>query len=99
MLERITSPPLPAFPALHGSHLRLIDVINASPVPIVNFGGNIHCATLSPPRYEKYVLPACLERCDKLHRAGKLISAHGDGDTRALLPSATRSITRTASPR
>ncbi len=46
------------FRALHENHLRLIEVINASPVQIINFGDNLHCATLSPPLYEKYVLPA-----------------------------------------
>ena len=74
------------FRALHGNHLRLIDVINASPIQIVNFGDNIHCATLSPPLYEKYVLPAYRERCDRLHTAGKWVHSHWDGDTRSLLP-------------
>ncbi len=73
------------FRALHGNHMRLIDVINASPIMLVNFGDNLHCATLSPKLYEEYVLPAYLERCDKLHQAGKWVCSHWDGDTKALL--------------
>lgn len=73
------------FRALHENHLRMIDVINGSPVDIINFGDNLHCATLPPYLYEEYVLPAYKERCDKLHKAGKWISAHWDGDTKALL--------------
>lgn len=73
------------FHALHQNHMRLIDVINASPIDIINFGDNLHCATLSPALYEEFVLPAYIERCDKLHQAGKWICSHWDGDTRALL--------------
>ena len=62
-----------------------IDVINASPVNIINFGDNIHCSTLSPALYEEYVLPAYIERCNKLHQAGKFVSSHWDGDVKALL--------------
>ena len=73
------------FRVLHENQLRLIDVINASPVRIINFGDNLHCATLSPPLYEKYVLPAYRERCERLHRGGKFVHAHWDGDTKSLL--------------
>ena len=34
------------FEALHEIRFRLIDVINASPVKIINFGDNIHSGTL-----------------------------------------------------
>ncbi|MCE5315269.1 MAG: uroporphyrinogen decarboxylase family protein [Armatimonadota bacterium] len=73
------------FKVLHQNHMQMIDVINASPVDIINFGDNIHCTTLSPALYEEYVLPAYLERCDKLHRAGKFVSSHWDGGVKSLL--------------
>jgi hypothetical protein len=73
------------FRALHENHLRMIDVINASPIEIVNFGDNIHGGVLSPALYEEYVLPAYLERCDKLHKAGKFVNSHWDGDVKPLL--------------
>ena len=73
------------FKVLHQRHLQLIDVINESPINMVNFGDNLHCATLSPALYEEYVLPAYIERCEKLHRAGKFVSSHWDGDVKALL--------------
>jgi hypothetical protein len=74
------------FDAVDESHDRLMDVINASPVNIVNFGENVHAGTLPPPLFEQYHLPACQRRCDKLHRAGKHVISHWDGDTKPLLP-------------
>lgn len=73
------------FRALHENHLRLIDVICRSPIRIVNYGDNLHGATLSPRLYEEYVLPAYLDRSERLHRSGKFVHAHWDGDTHTLL--------------
>jgi hypothetical protein len=74
------------FRALNESHDRLIDVVNASPIEIINFGDNVHCGTLPPPLFEKYVLPAYARRCERLHAAGKFVHAHWDGDVATLLP-------------
>jgi hypothetical protein len=74
------------FRALEESHDRLIDVINASPVEIINFGENIHAGTLPPSLFTKYHLPACRRRCERLHAAGKWVCSHWDGDCRPLLP-------------
>ena len=74
------------FAALNDSHDRLIDVINDSPVEIVNFGDNVHAGTLSPELFGRHVLPAYRRRCERLHAAGKFVHAHWDGDCRALLP-------------
>ena len=74
------------FRALEESHDRLIEVINASPVQIINFGENIHAGTLPPDLFVKHHLPACWRRCEKFHAAGKFVHAHWDGDCRPLLP-------------
>jgi hypothetical protein len=74
------------FAALNECHDRLIDVINDSPVEIINFGDNVHSATLSPELFVKYVLPAYQHRCERLHAAGKFVHAHWDGDCKMLLP-------------
>lgn len=74
------------FRALDESHDRLIDVINASPVGIINFGENIHAGTLSPELFLQYHLPACQRRAERLHQANKFVCSHWDGDTRPLLP-------------
>lgn len=79
------------FKVLHESHLRLIEIINDSPIELINFGDNIHSATLSPRLYEQYALPAYLDRCERLHRAGKFISSHWDGNVKGLLPYAKTS--------
>ncbi len=74
------------FRALEESHDRLIDVINASPIDIINFGENVHAHTLPPKWFEKYHLPACQRRCERLHAAGKFCHSHWDGDVGPLLP-------------
>jgi hypothetical protein len=74
------------FRALEDNHDRLIDLVNPSPIEIINFGENIHASTLSPDLFLKYHLPACRRRCERLHAAGKFTSSHWDGDTRPLLP-------------
>ena len=74
------------FRALNECQERLIDVINASPVEIINFGDNLHAGTLSPSLFQKYVLPVYQQRCEKLHAVGKFVHSHWDGDTKALLP-------------
>ncbi|ARN55787.1 uroporphyrinogen decarboxylase family protein [Sedimentisphaera salicampi] len=73
------------FNALEESHSRLIELINDSPVNLVNFGENIHSDSLPPYLFEKYHLPACRRRCDKLHSAGKFVYSHWDGNCRPLL--------------
>jgi len=73
------------FEALAVNQDRLIDVINASPIEIINFGDNIHAGTLPPTYFERYVLPAYRHRAEKLHAAGKFVHAHWDGDTGPLL--------------
>lgn len=73
------------FAALRECHFRMIDVINASPIRIINFGDNIHSGTFSPELFEKYVLPEYKLRCERLHKAGKFICSHFDGDNRGLM--------------
>lgn len=74
------------FRALDAQHDRMIDVINASPIEIINFGDNLHAGTLSPSLFRRYVLPAYQRRCERLHAAGKFVYSHWDGDTKSLLP-------------
>lgn len=73
------------FEALEINHDRLIELINKSPINILNFGENIHAGTLGEDLFLKYHLPACKRRCAKLHKAGKFVSSHWDGETKPLL--------------
>ena len=73
------------FSALNGAHERLIELVNASPISIINFGDNVHAGTLPPPVFERHVLPVYQRRCELLHAAGKFVHAHWDGDVRPLL--------------
>ncbi len=74
------------FRAVEECHSRLIEMINASPIKIINMGENVHAGTLSPDLFRKYHLPECQRRCEKLHAAGKFVHSHWDGDCKSLLP-------------
>lgn len=74
------------FDALEVTFDRLIDVINASPINVINFGDNIHSSTLSPEWFVRFLMPRYQKRCEKLHRAGKFVSSHWDGNVKPLLP-------------
>ncbi len=74
------------FAKLEESDGRLIELVNQSPIEIINFGENVHAGTLSPDLFLRYHLPACQRRCEKLHNAGKFVCSHWDGDTKPLLP-------------
>lgn len=73
------------FDALERNHERLIKVINESPLELINFGDNLHCAMLPPEYFEKYILPAYQKRCKLLHEANKFVYSHWDGDTKSIL--------------
>jgi len=74
------------FESLAVTQERLIEVINASPVEIINFGDNVHAGFLPPKWFRQYMLPVYQRRCDLLHAAGKFVTAHWDGDCKPLLP-------------
>ncbi len=73
------------FDALRECHFRMIDVINKSPIMLIDFGDNIHSGTLSPEFFEKYVLKEYQMRCDRLHSAGKFVYSHYDGNNNGLM--------------
>ena len=74
------------FKVLSESHERLINVINPSPIEVINFGDNVHAGMLPPELFKKYALPEYQKRNELLHKAAKFTSSHWDGDTKALLP-------------
>lgn len=78
------------FDACENSVMRMIEVINESPLEWINFGDNVHGGLLSPRLFEKYILPAYLRRNEALHKAGKFTFAHWDGDCKPLLKFARR---------
>ncbi|MCX5672272.1 MAG: hypothetical protein NTU94_13220 [Planctomycetota bacterium] len=74
------------FEAMAVHEERLMDLIGASPIEMVNFGDNVHSATLSPALFRQYVLPRYQAKCERLHATGKFVYAHWDGNCRPLLP-------------
>lgn len=73
------------FRASNGCHRRMIKVINASPLEIINLGDNVHGGTLPPDLFARYLLPVYQEHSALLRVAGKFVCSHWDGDTKPLL--------------
>ncbi|MBN1622761.1 MAG: hypothetical protein JXN10_07550 [Clostridia bacterium] len=71
--------------ALEENQESLIEVINSSPVDIINYGDNLHDGYLPPEVFEEYVLPAYRRRGELLHKAGKFTYSHWDGDVKRIL--------------
>jgi hypothetical protein len=61
------------------------EIVLESPVRIINFGDNVHSDMLSPPLFERWVLPYQRRRADQLHAAGKFCFPHWDGYYKPLL--------------
>jgi len=74
------------FEALAVTQERQIEIINASPIRYINFGDNVHGRLCTPELFRAYMLPVYQRRCELLHRAGKFVHAHWDGDCGPLLP-------------
>ncbi|MFP4027955.1 MAG: hypothetical protein ACLFWL_09200 [Candidatus Brocadiia bacterium] len=73
------------FDALEITQNRLVDVINQSPIEIINYGDNVHAGTCTPKLFEECVLPVYQRRTERLHEGGKFVHAHWDGDCGPLL--------------
>lgn len=74
------------FKIRHKNEMDFCHVLAKSPLEWINFADNIHCATLPPNLFEKYVLPEYQARNEILLAADKYTYAHWDGNTKTLLP-------------
>lgn len=71
--------------AINAARLREIDVLAASPSPVILFSDNLSSATQPPPLFARYSVPFYREMCRRAHAAGKWVSIHLDGALHGLL--------------
>jgi uroporphyrinogen-III decarboxylase len=57
-----------------------------SPAEVLLLGGNYDDSITYPPFFEKYILPALHDYADALHRRGKFLMTHTDGENQKLFP-------------
>ncbi|HIE03217.1 MAG TPA: hypothetical protein EYP61_00500 [Candidatus Latescibacteria bacterium] len=74
---------LKLYHALADRQRRIFPIIARSPALAVNYGGNETPEVMGPPRFREYVIPLYNEAAEVLHRHGKLLGAHLDGNNRA----------------
>ncbi len=61
---------------------QIYEIVAKSPALIANFGGNETGNVMGRQRYEKYVLPHHNEAAEVMHKYGKLLGSHLDGNNR-----------------
>ena len=61
---------------------KLYPLVARSPVLHLNYGGNETGHVMGRERFEKYVIPCYNEAAEIMHKHGKLIGAHLDGDNK-----------------
>jgi hypothetical protein len=82
---------LKLYDALTEDRRKMYSLVAESPALLVNYCGNISPEVVGLQRFEKYILPHYDELAEILHRRGKLLGVHFDGNTRLLAPAIARS--------
>ncbi len=70
------------YKAIVEKHRQIYEIVAKSPALHVNYGGNETGDVMGRERFEKYVLPLYNEAAEVLHKHGKLLGAHLDGNNR-----------------
>lgn len=73
---------LKLYDALVEQRRKLYPLVAISPVLHLNYGGNETGSVMGRERFEKYVIPCYNEATDIMHKHGKFIGAHLDGNNR-----------------
>ena len=68
--------------ALEDNLRQVFPLLADSPITHANFGGNEVPEVMGPPRYREFCLPLVRECAEFLHRKGKLLGTHLDGNNR-----------------
>ncbi len=66
--------------------LQLIELAARAPGPIVIISDHADENLISPAWYRRYCIPFYKKACDILHRVGKYVSTHLDGNIKSYLP-------------
>ncbi|MFH1615011.1 MAG: uroporphyrinogen decarboxylase family protein [Planctomycetota bacterium] len=74
---------LKVYEALVSAARRRYSLLADSPALAFNYGGNVVAELISPRVFEQYYLPNYDEAAEKLHKTGKLIGSHFDGNCKA----------------
>ena len=74
------------FKSLSIGQEKMMKVAAECPIEWINYGDNLHCKILPPDLFKKYVIPEYQKRGEILHKAGKFVFSHFDGDVKDFLP-------------
>ena len=74
------------FKSLSKGQEKMVKTVAECPIECINYGDNLHSKILPPYLFEKYIIPEYEKRGEILHKAGKFIHSHWDGDVEGFLP-------------
>jgi hypothetical protein len=63
----------------------MLDIAASTPAEVVLLGGNYDDSITHPAFFRQYILPALYEYANTLHKKGKYLMTHTDGENRRLL--------------
>ncbi len=75
---------LKLYDAVRENRRKLYPLIAKSPVLHANYGGNVVVDVISVDGFEKYYVPNYNEAAEVMHKHGKFIGSHLDGNCRAI---------------
>lgn len=70
--------------SMNGWFDQMLKALAESPAEIVMLGANYDAAVTSPPFFEAHILPWLAREAEALHRRGKLLLTHTDGENMGL---------------
>ena len=82
---------LKLYHALVEDRRKVYPLVAQSPALHVNYGGNVVSEVVGPVNFEKYLLPDYNECAEVMHKHGKLLGTHLDGNNRLIAPLVARS--------
>jgi len=63
----------------------MLEHLSEFPVPYVEFGDNLECSMTNPRLFQKYLIPTYQRYSEILHRQGKKLGSHTDGNLKKLV--------------
>ena len=77
---------LKLYQALVEDRRKIYPMVAQSPALHANYGGNVVPEIVGLQRFEKYILPDYQECAEVMHKHGKLVGTHLDGNTKLIAP-------------
>ena len=80
------------YDALTEDRRKIYPLLAESPAEIINYGGNVSVEVVGKDRFERFIIPHYNEVAEIVHKRGKMLGSHLDGNNRQLAPLVANSL-------